>query len=80
VDHVERDEIRDRDRPETGDTAELLCDADVARSREIAMPTQIDQVASSGVKSTWASRAGPWNTADATVGRAKKPTQATKNA
>src|SRR5215218_10349426 len=35
---------------------------------EIATPIQIDQPASSGVKSSWASRSGPRRRADATVG------------
>ena len=35
---------------------------------EIAMPTQIDQPARSGVKSSWARRSGPRRSADATAG------------
>ena len=42
---------------------------------EIAMPTQIDQPASSGVKTSWASRSGPRISADATPGWAKSSTQ-----
>jgi len=45
---------------------------------EIAMPTHIDQVASSGVKITWASRSGPWINADATPGCANSTTSPTK--
>ena len=35
---------------------------------EIAMPTQIDQPASSGVNTSWASRSGPCSSAEATAG------------
>jgi len=41
---------------------------------EMAMPTQIDQPASKGVKSSWTSRRDPLNTADATSGGAKSAT------
>ena len=44
------------------------------------MPTQIDQAASSGVKSSWASRSGARRSADATPGWAKSSTQARKKA
>ncbi len=42
------------------------------------MPTQIDQPASSGVKSSWASMSEPRMTAEATAGSAKSSTQARK--
>ena len=39
---------------------------------EMAMPTQIDQVARSGVKTSWASRSGPRMSAGATPGRGEQ--------
>jgi hypothetical protein len=47
---------------------------------ETAMPTQMDHAASSGVNRSWASSSGPWMSADATPGRAKSSTAATKSA
>ena len=47
---------------------------------EMAMPTQIDHVASSGVNTSWASRSGPRMNAVATPGCAKSSTTATNRA
>ena len=73
-DHVERHERHDGERGQAGEDGELLGGADVAERVEMAMPTQIDQAASSGVKSSWTSRWSPSKTAEATAGWAKAAT------
>ena len=47
---------------------------------EIAMPTQIDQVARRGVNTSWATRSGPRMRAPATPGWANSSTTITKSA
>ena len=65
MDHVERDEHGDEDRRQAHEQAELLGDPDVARPGRDADPDPHVKAASSGVNSTWASRSGPWISADA---------------